>query len=174
MPPVREPEAKPEPSPFGVSDEPSTASSPAPEVIEPVGLPDPVIKPEPPKEDPWSHQPRSLDEADSSSIKQLELRAIFGVDRELTEMEILQRARSLPGIRQLARVAASEAGAVDSMKRLVKGLGFGEGQVKLYCGSAPIDFVREGPVMLAVQTDGGFGPGVRETLIIVARELSKV
>lgn len=113
-------------------------------------------------------------DSDSSSIKQLELRAIFGVDRELTESEILQRSRSLPGIRNLARVSGAEAGAVDSIKRLIGGLGFGDGQVKLYCGSAPIEFVREGSVLLAVQTDGGFAPGVRETLMIVARELGKM
>jgi hypothetical protein len=113
-------------------------------------------------------------ESDSSSIKQLELRAIFGVDRELSASEILQRAGALPGIRNLARVSASEVGAVDAIKRLIGGLGFGDGQVKLYCGSAPIEFVREGSVLLAVQTDGGFAPGVRETLMIAARELGKM
>ena len=28
--------------------------------------------------------------------------------------------------------------------------------------------------MLAVQTDGGFAPGVRETLMLVARELGRL
>ncbi|MDB6076577.1 MAG: hypothetical protein JWO82_324 [Akkermansiaceae bacterium] len=113
-------------------------------------------------------------ESDSRSIRQLELRAIFGVDRELTADEILQRSRSLPGIRHVARLAAQDAGVLDGLKRLISGLGFGNGQVKLYSGSIPIEFIREGNVLLAVQTDGGFAPGVRETLMIVARELGRI
>ncbi|WP_052573320.1 hypothetical protein [Haloferula sp. BvORR071] len=113
-------------------------------------------------------------ESDSRAIRQLELRAIFGVDRELSADEILQRARSLPGIRHLARVPAAEIGTVDGFKRLVGSLGFASGMVKLYCGSVPIEFIREGNVMLAVQNDGAFGPGVRETLMIVARELGRL
>lgn len=113
-------------------------------------------------------------ESDSASIRQLELRAIFGVDREMNEDEILKRSRALPGIRHLARMATQDAGAVDAIKRVLGSLGFGGGQVKLYCGSAPIEFIRENQVLLAVQTDGGFAPGVRETLMIVARELGRM
>ncbi|MBB5353321.1 hypothetical protein HNR46_003577 [Haloferula luteola] len=112
--------------------------------------------------------------SESSGIRQLELRAIFGVDRELNEGEILQRSRALPGIRQLARVPSADIGAIEGIKRVLSGIGFGDGQVKLYCGSSPVEFVREGEVLLAVQTDGGFAPGVRETLMIVARELHRM
>lgn len=111
--------------------------------------------------------------SDSYSIKQLELRAIFGVDREMTKEEIIQRSRSLPGIRQIARVSESDIAAVDALKTVISNLGFGGGSLKLYSGSVPIEFIREGSTLLAVQTDGGFAPGVRETLMIVARELSK-
>ena len=113
-------------------------------------------------------------ESDSRSIRQLELRAIFGVDRELSAEEILQRARALPGIRHVARVPAADSGAIDALKRVIGGLGFGAGQVKLYCGSIPIEFIREDNVLLAVQNDGSFAPGVRETLMIVARELGRL
>ncbi|WP_193210793.1 hypothetical protein [Luteolibacter marinus] len=112
--------------------------------------------------------------SDSSSIRQLALRAIFGVDRELSAEEILQRARSLAGIRHVARVPAADSGTIDALKRVVGGLGFGSGQVKLVCGNVPIEFIREGDVLLAVQNDGSFAPGVRETLIIVARELGNL
>jgi len=112
-------------------------------------------------------------QSDSFSIRQLELRAIFGVDREMSPDEIMQRARSLPGIRHIARVAASDIAAVDALKQVVSNLGFGAGGLKLYAGSVPIEFIRESGVMLAIQTDGGFAPGVRETLMIVARELSR-
>lgn len=118
----------------------------------------------------------SVDESqsDSYSIRQLELRAIFGVDREMNPEEILQRTRALPGIRNLARVSASDMGTVEALKQLLPNLGFGSGSLKLYAGSIPLEFIREGPVVLAVQTDGGFAPGVRETLMIVARELSRL
>lgn len=88
--------------------------------------------------------------------------------------EILQRARALPGIRHVARVPAEDNGTIEALKRVIGGLGFGSGQVKLYCGSVPIEFIREGDVLLAVQNDGTFAPGVRETLMIVASELAKL
>jgi hypothetical protein len=111
--------------------------------------------------------------SDSSSIRQLELRAIFGVDRELSADEILQRARALPGVRHISRVAAREVTAIEGLKNLLPALGLA-GPLKLYAGSTPVDFIREGGVLLAVQTDGGFAPGVRETLMIIARELGRL
>ena len=110
---------------------------------------------------------------DSSSIRQLELRAIFGVDREMTPDEILQRSRALPGMKNIARVASQDMATIEALKRLIPNLGFGSGSLKLYSGAIPIEFIREEAVTLAVQTDGGFAPGVRETLMIVARELAK-
>jgi hypothetical protein len=112
--------------------------------------------------------------AESSSIRQLELRAIFGVDRELNADEIMQRARALSGIRGLARVGARELATIEGLKNLLPSLGLGTGPLRLYSGNVPIDFIREGPVVLAVQTDGSFAPGVRETLMIVARELGRL
>ncbi len=112
-------------------------------------------------------------DSDSYSIKQLELRAIFGVDREMNHEEIVQRARTLPGIRQIARVSEGDVAAVDALKGVIANLGFGNGAIRLYSGSVPIEFIREGKTLLAVQTDGGFAPGVRETLMLVARELGR-
>ncbi len=112
--------------------------------------------------------------SDSFSIRQLELRAIFGVDREMTVEEILQRSRALPGIRNIARVSEQDMGAIEGLKNLISNLGFGGGGLKLYSGSVPLEFIREGKVLLAVQTDGGFAPGVRETLMLVARELGRM
>jgi hypothetical protein len=113
-------------------------------------------------------------QSDSYSIRQLELRAIFGVDREMNVEEILQRTRALPGMRNIARVSPQDMGAIETLKHLLPNLGFGSGGLKLYSGSVPLEFVREGSVMLAVQTDGGFAPGVRETLMLVARELGRL
>jgi hypothetical protein len=113
-------------------------------------------------------------QSDSFSIRQLELRAIFGVDREMNPEEILQRARSLPGMRNISRVSPQDMVTVEALKHLLPNLGFGTGGLKLYSGSIPLEFIREGSVMLAMQTDGGFAPGVRETLMIVARELGRL
>jgi hypothetical protein len=112
--------------------------------------------------------------SESTSIRQLELRAIFGVDRELSADEILQRTRALSGIRNLVRVGPRELATIEGLKNLLPSLGFGSGPLRLYAGNVPIDFIREGSVVLAVQTDGSFAPGVRETLMIVARELGRL
>ncbi|MBK1881558.1 hypothetical protein JIN85_03970 [Luteolibacter pohnpeiensis] len=137
----------------------SAFQSPAPQAV-------PVSSPKP-------ETPSFAQESDSTSIRQLELRAIFGVDREMSSEEILQRSRSLPGIRHISRVSQDDMAAVDSIKKMIANLGFGGGGIKLYAGSVPIEFIRENGVMLAVQTDGGFAPGIRETLMIVARELGR-
>lgn len=113
-------------------------------------------------------------QSDSFSIRQLELRAIFGVDREMDVEEILKRSRALPGIRNVARLSPQDVAAVDTLKNLLANLDFGGGGLKLYAGSVPLEFIREGPVVLAVQTDGGFAPGVRETLMLVGRELGRL
>lgn len=123
-----------------------------------------------------STPPQAAEESqsDSFSIRQLELRAIFGVDREMNTEEILQRTRALPGMRNIARVSPQDMGTIEALKSLLPNLGFGSGGLKLFAGSVPLEFIREGPVMLAVQTDGGFAPGVRETLMLVAREMGRL
>jgi hypothetical protein len=112
--------------------------------------------------------------SESSSIRQLELRAIFGVDREMGVDEIIQRCRALPGIRNVACLGGQEAGTIESLKALLAKLGYGGGALRIYAGQVPVEFIREGNVLLAVQTDGGFAPGVRETLMIVAREMARL
>ena len=112
--------------------------------------------------------------SDSFAIRQLELRAIFGVDRELNSDEILQRSRTLPGMCNIARVSRQDMATLEALKQLLPNLGFGSGGLKLYSDSVALEFIREGGVMLAVQTDGGFAPGVRETLMLVARELERL
>eukprot|EP00903_Cladosiphon_okamuranus_P003654 g3652.t1 len=159
----------------GQAPSPVPVAQPAPPVE--AAAPAPAPQPAPAPAPAVASAPESVSGSDSSSdsfaIKQLELRAIFGVDREMTKDEILQRARSLPGIRQIARVSASDVAAVDALKVVISNLGFGSSPIKLYSGSVPIEFIREGSTLLAVQTDGGFAPGVKETLMLVARELGK-
>ena len=123
---------------------------------------------------PAAQAPLDASQSDFFSIRQIELRAIFGVDREMNPEEILQRSRALPGMRNIARLSPQDIRALDALKQLLPNLGFGGGELKLYSGSVPLEFIREGSVILAVQTDGGFAPGVRETLILVARELGRL
>lgn len=148
---------------------PAPKQEPAPAFQAPAAAPatTPVAQPQ------W--QPQNQDsQSDSFNIRQLELRAIFGVDREMNADEILQRSRALPGMRNIARLSTQDMATLDAVKNLLPTIGFGSGTLKLYSGSTPLEFIREGSVMLAVQTDGGFAPGVRETLMIVARELGKI
>lgn len=121
------------------------------------------VEPEKPEESTTADEP----------IRQLELRAIFGVDHDMGEEEILERARKLKGIRHLNRLADGDAGTIEALKAMVSRFGLRGDSVRIFAGTAPIDFIRDGTVTLAVQTDGSFAPGVRETLILVARELGK-
>jgi hypothetical protein len=173
-PPV--PAAAPASSPFAFAQEAAPAAeaaspAPAPAAPAPAAVAPPAATPAPA---PAAAVESDSFESDSRTIRQLELRAIFGVDRELGAEEMLQRARGLSGIRHVARVPAGENATIDALKRVIGSLGFPAGQVKLVCGNVPIEFIREGSVMLAVQNDGSFAPGVRETLMIVARELGRL
>ncbi len=152
------------PAPAQPAQQVPAAFAPAPQAAAPA----PAATPSP--------APAAADDSqsDSFSIRQLELRAIFGVDREMNTEEILQRSRALPGMRNIARVNPQDMGTIEALKTLLPNLGFGSGGLKLYSGSVPLEFIREGQVMLAVQTDGGFAPGVRETLMLVARELGRL
>ena len=171
-------------SPFSVEHQPA-APSPYTAPVSPYGgwaqsevahvpaayAPQPQAQYQPPAPQ-YPHPTAEPSGSDSFQIKQLELRAIFGVDREMSKEEIIQRSRSLPGVRQIAMASPSDIAAVEALKQVINNLGFGNGALKLYSGSVPIEFIREGHTLLAVQTDGGFAPGVRETLMLVARELS--
>lgn len=150
-------------------------AQPAASVFAPVSAAAAVTPPAPASVAAAASQPApaALSDGDSVNIRQIELRAIFGVDREMSHEEIFQRVRSLPGIRHVARVDSQHVAAVDGLRQVLAGLGFGTGGFRIYCGASPVEFIREGNVVLAAQTDGGFAPGVRETLIIVARELAK-
>ena len=183
----QEPAAAPVPQAFAPASPPAAQIDPQPQAFAPpVQIPSafapapppvqaPAVQAPPPLQAAAAVQPHAEEsQSDSFNIRQLELRAIFGVDREMNADEILQRSRALPGMRNVARVAAHDVATIESIRNLLPSLGFGSGALKLYSGSVPLEFIREGSVMLAVQTDGGFAPGVRETLMIVARELGRI
>lgn len=110
-----------------------------------------------------------------TEIKQLELRAIFGVDHELSRQEMMQRARSLPGVKNLSPISGDEVAALDTIKDCMANLGFGKSEsIVLSCPNGVIDFISHGSATLAVVRDSDYAPGVRETLIIIARELDKL
>lgn len=159
------------PSAFQPQQAPAPQPQPAPQFQQ---APAPAPQPQHEQPAPQFQQAAAEPQSDSSAIRQLELRAIFGVDREMTADEILQRSRALPGMRNVTRVQGKDMATIESLKSLLPSLGFGSGTLKLYCGSVPLEFIREGNVLLALQTDGGFAPGVRETLMLVARELNRL
>lgn len=149
---------------------PPPPSPPPPPPVRPVEAVQPV-RPAPAPAPEVTASPAMLD---SSGIRQLELRAIFGVDRELSPEEIMQRLRSLPGIRNLARVGEEGLGAIDVLRRSLAGLAKDGAQLRVVLGGSPVEFIREGRIVLAVMNDGSFAPGVRETIIIAARELGRM
>ena len=103
------------------------------------------------------------------------MRAIFGVDHELSHQEIIRRARGLPGIRNVTTVASRELDALEAVRESISRWGFGDGEsIAISCPDGVVDFISSGETALAVLYDGEYAPGVRETLIIVTRELDKL
>jgi hypothetical protein len=172
-------------SPFAVAPEPPPVR-PQPRPVPEAGPVEPLVPVRPVEPPPRAVEPiapppmrdtgaaGSAGGFDSSGIRQLELRAIFGVDRELSAEEIMQRLRSLPGIRNLARVGEEGLGAIDVLRRSLAGLASDGTSLRISLGGSPVEFVREGRIVLAVMNDGSFAPGVRETIIIAARELARM
>ncbi len=111
----------------------------------------------------------------TGETSQLVLRAIFGVTRELDRGEILQRARTLPGIRNLHIVGQNEGAAMASLRESIQRMGFGDQtSLALTTSGGVVDFIEESGTTLAVLHEGAYAAGVRETLIIVARELTRL
>jgi len=118
--------------------------------------------------------PNPMPSYEQPEIRQLELRAIFGVDRELSADEILQRLRSLAGIQNVTRIDAEALAALNVLNRNLAGLVPETAPMRVTFGSAPVEFIRSGRVCLAVINDGSFAPGAKETIIIAARELDRM
>ncbi|NNC88308.1 MAG: hypothetical protein HKN82_07600 [Akkermansiaceae bacterium] len=111
----------------------------------------------------------------TNDTKQLALRAIFGVSHELNEGEIIQRARTLPGVRNLAKVRPNEMVALETLRNCISKLGFGDREaITMTCPGGVIDFVAHGDTSMAVIHEGEYAPGVRETLLIVVNEIDQL
>ncbi len=112
--------------------------------------------------------------SDDTELRQLELRAVFGVEDELTRQEILHRSQSLPGIVTLSELSDSEIRAIEQLNHICQRFDSTNAPLKISTGTTTIEFIRGGEAILAVQTAGAFRPGVRETLILVAKELGRL
>lgn len=109
------------------------------------------------------------------STRQLELRAIFGVEGEMTREEMLQRAKSLPGIREVSVVGASEMAAIQTIGDVMSRFGYGEtGSWQMTCSGGVVDFLVSENTTLAVMREGRYGAGVWEKLMILAREMGRL
>ncbi|MEN8846631.1 MAG: hypothetical protein ABF377_00975 [Akkermansiaceae bacterium] len=89
---------------------------------------------------------------------------------------MLQRARTLPGVRNLRIVGAEEAAAMKVLRVSVSRLGFGEEHsIGHSSADGDVDIIEEkGTTVAVLHEDGGYAAGVRETLIIVTRELARL
>ncbi|MEJ6830444.1 MAG: hypothetical protein QNK61_09650 [Akkermansiaceae bacterium] len=179
-PEVAPPLAQPDPatngsSPFGVapaarqkpaSFEPAVAERPAPAAFKEVASAPAVVAPAGQQKGGYAH----------GGMPQLVLRAIFGVSHELSADEMLQRARTLPGVRNLRIVGAEEAAAMKVLRVSVSRLGFGEEHsIGLSSADGDVDIIEEeGTTVAVLHEDGGYAAGARETLIIVTRELARL
>ncbi|MFK7911222.1 MAG: hypothetical protein AB8F34_11580 [Akkermansiaceae bacterium] len=119
--------------------------------------------------------PQAMTPQPAPAFQQLELRAIFGVDHPLDQQEIIQRARTLPGVRNVAVVGEHESAALSNFRQAMQTMGFGDSrEMKLNAAGGDVDFLSEGETTIAVLHEGTYAPGVQETLIIVAREIGKL
>ena len=111
----------------------------------------------------------------TGDTSQLILRAIFGVSRDLNREEIVQRARTLPGVRNLQLVSPADIGAFAAFRSSIERMGFGEqSAIAITTNGGVVDFVEEPGASLAVLHEGTYAAGVRETLILVAREIARL
>jgi hypothetical protein len=109
------------------------------------------------------------------STRQLELRAIFGVEGEMSREEILQHAKQLPGIRELSVVGSGEMNALETLGDVMSRFGYGDSSSwQVTCSGGVVDFVSGENTTLAVLREGRYSAGVWEKLMIVARELGKL
>jgi hypothetical protein len=109
------------------------------------------------------------------STRQLELRAIFGVEGEMSREEILQQAKQLPGIRELSVVGVGEMNALDTLGDVMSRFGYGDSSSwQVTCSGGVVDFVSDENTTLAVLREGRYPAGVWEKLMIVARELGRL
>ena len=168
---VREPTRKPEAEQEDENElEPEPEPEPEPETP-------PQVKKSAPNKKKKSFVPLrpEAEEIINSETKQLELRAIFGVDHELSHQEIMQRARGLPGIIHVCKVNSKEADALEVLQGCASKLGLeDEESIVMSCPEGFIDFMKMEGTSLAVLRKDKYAPGVRETLIICAREMEKL
>ncbi len=121
--------------------------------------------------DDFAQPAKSISAAQSiGEIPQLVLKAIFGVSEEMDQAEILRRARALPKIKNVSLLGTAEQQALEVLQKSFSG----NGALTFQIGGDEIDFIKEPGVTLAVSTNGAYAAGVRETLIIVARELARL
>lgn len=135
---------------------------------------------------PRTPQARELQEAapvktavDASPVHgdmpQLVLRAIFGVSKELNREEILQLSRALPGVEKLDLVSSAEAGAMALLRKSIRRLGFSDAEAFRFGNDqGELEIIEDSGSAMAVFHQGSYAPGVRETLILVSRELARL
>lgn len=102
---------------------------------------------------------------------QLILRAIFGVGRDLNRDEILKKASELPGIMSVKLLGRAERAALRVLRDGIQDLGV---SLDLISKEASVDLIHGEATTLVVFYEGEFRPGVREILIIVARQFSEI
>lgn len=155
--------------------------TPAPKKEEPKAAPTPAAKaavvPASPPVQTTSPvvPPAPVAAAAPVDTSQLVLRALFGVSHNLDSKEIIERAGKLEGIKNVKEVSQAEIAAMQLLCDGMSKMGFGS-QIDLNFSTpeGDVDLLAEQGKTLAVLRNGEYAPGVRETLILIARELSNL
>ena len=107
--------------------------------------------------------------------KQLAIKAIFGITRDLNQAEILKFGSALPGITTLAMAPPMAANAFEDFCASIEKMGFGDSAaMELSSATGTVDIVSLDGVSIIVKKEGEYRPGVRETLMLLAREISRL
>ncbi|HEY9153878.1 MAG TPA: hypothetical protein VIM69_02035 [Opitutaceae bacterium] len=112
--------------------------------------------------------------SDGGVSYQTQLRAIFGVEGDMDVCEILRHAGGLPGISQVERVHPRDVQAVEAAQRQLAAVSLRLGDLTLSVNGSPVEFIREGEVLLAVKTHGQDVTKPYETLRMVAKEVDRL
>lgn len=175
---AKQPEPAPTPAPPV-----SAAPAPAPQ---PKAEPAPIPTPAPQK--PAAAAPAM---ANRGSLRDIELRAVFGTNEEFTFRRVADLTAQLPGVDACAIVGpgmvvqaprgkeaidlASRAGSlVKSARDLAEATGMANSETFTFHTEQGVIsiFTHEDCCLTICHTDGQFDPGVREKLILVARGLT--
>ncbi len=115
----------------------------------------------------------STTEQSDTSVSAMCLRAIYGITENPDTQGLIEKANTLDGVKNLTQISLAEAQAIE----LIKTQQFGLAQcdsINISVDNGDLNFITVNDTHLAVITESGFQPGVRETITLTAERISEI